>query len=198
MTCLAAVLTSSACVQYMSTCTYVRTVLTENYSPLVSDVALRLARRGAEEFLSIGLRARQEHDINWARRATRKRDGDRCVKCGGNGAGQRRPLPLDANWKRYDSRMATRDLGVEIPMGHSVYVNEGRDWDLKPWIEVNHIEPRRGRGYGWGCHNHLTNLETLCHDCHVVVTRQERAQHLAQLNHVSNQQTACAEGGVAA
>lgn len=46
--CLKAVLRSSACVRDISTCTYVRTVLTENYSPLVSSLTLRLARRGAE------------------------------------------------------------------------------------------------------------------------------------------------------
>lgn len=41
-------------------------------------------------------------------------------------------------------------------------------------IEVNHIEPRRGEGYAAGCHNHLENLETLCHDCHVEVTTAQR------------------------
>ena len=39
--------------------------------------------------------------------------------------------------------------------------------------EVNHIEPRRGQGYGPGCHNHQSNLETLCHDCHVKVTKEQ-------------------------
>jgi hypothetical protein len=48
MMCLEAVLVSSACVRDMSTCTYVRTVLTKNYSPLVSVVTERLAHRGAE------------------------------------------------------------------------------------------------------------------------------------------------------
>jgi hypothetical protein len=38
---------------------------------------------------------------------------------------------------------------------------------------VNHIEPRVGKGYGWGCWNHQDNLETLCHDCHVVVTKSQ-------------------------
>lgn len=41
-------------------------------------------------------------------------------------------------------------------------------------LEVNHIEPRVGKGYGWGCWNHLDNLETLCHDCHVLVTNAQR------------------------
>lgn len=44
----------------------------------------------------------------------------------------------------------------------------------KNGLEVNHITPRRGRGYGTGCHNHLDNLETLCHDCHVRVTKRQR------------------------
>jgi 5-methylcytosine-specific restriction endonuclease McrA len=46
-------------------------------------------------------------------------------------------------------------------------------------LEVNHIEPRVGRGYGWGCHNHPDNLETLCHDCHLVVTRNQHAARAA-------------------
>lgn len=41
-------------------------------------------------------------------------------------------------------------------------------------LEVNHIEPRRGRGYSNGCHNHQDNLETLCHDCHVKVTCEQQ------------------------
>lgn len=45
-------------------------------------------------------------------------------------------------------------------------------------LEVNHVEPRRGRGYALGCHNHLANLETLCHPCHVTVTAEQRAAGL--------------------
>lgn len=43
-------------------------------------------------------------------------------------------------------------------------------------LEVNHIEPRVGQGYGWGCWNHLDNLETLCHWCHLAVTKQQVAE----------------------
>jgi HNH endonuclease len=46
-------------------------------------------------------------------------------------------------------------------------------------LEVNHIEPRYGRGYGNGCHNHLSNLETLCRACHVAVTKVQRAERAA-------------------
>lgn len=46
--------------------------------------------------------------------------------------------------------------------------------------EVNHIEPRNGQGYRKGCHHHQSNLETLCHTCHVrVTTEQRRARKVA-------------------
>jgi 5-methylcytosine-specific restriction endonuclease McrA len=41
-------------------------------------------------------------------------------------------------------------------------------------LEVNHVIPRIGKGYGPGCHHHQANLETLCHNCHVKVTNQQR------------------------
>jgi len=144
---------------------------------LVLNVALRIARRGAEQFIFIGLRAKTEHDINWARKAARKRDGDRCVECGGEGRGQRRPWPEDVKWKNYNRHLAAKHLRLDVPWGEWVLVNECPQY--QPWLEVNHIEPRNGQGYGWGCHNHLSNLETLCHDCHVLVTReQKRARRL--------------------
>lgn len=45
-------------------------------------------------------------------------------------------------------------------------------------IEVNHIVPVAGTGYGVSCKQHLSGLETLCHDCHVAVTAQQRAAGL--------------------
>jgi hypothetical protein len=41
-------------------------------------------------------------------------------------------------------------------------------------LEVNHIEPRRGKGYAWGCHHHPEKLETLCRTCHVDETTRQR------------------------
>lgn len=39
--------------------------------------------------------------------------------------------------------------------------------------EVNHVEPRAGNGYGKGCWNHQTNLQVLCHRCHVAETMRQ-------------------------
>ncbi|MBI3743353.1 MAG: HNH endonuclease [Chloroflexi bacterium] len=47
-------------------------------------------------------------------------------------------------------------------------------------MEVNHIKPLKGRGYRIGCAHHLDNLQTLCHRCHVDVTKQQRASRTAR------------------
>ncbi|MSQ32317.1 MAG: HNH endonuclease [Dehalococcoidia bacterium] len=43
-------------------------------------------------------------------------------------------------------------------------------------MEVNHIAPLNGRGYHIGCSHHLDNLQTLCHDCHLTVTLEQRSE----------------------
>lgn len=86
------------------------------------------------------------HDWNAARRAAKRRDGHKCVKCG-------RADEVDERFRSI--------------------------------LEVNHIEPRVGKGYGWGCWNHQDNLETLCHECHVEVTKaQAAARRAAYREHV--------------
>lgn len=42
-------------------------------------------------------------------------------------------------------------------------------------LEVNHIKPCIGRHGKWGCWHHVENLETLCRECHLEATRQQRA-----------------------
>ena len=44
--------------------------------------------------------------------------------------------------------------------------------------EVNHVEPRNGAGYGAGCHHHQTNLQVLCHGCHVAETTRQTRERL--------------------
>ena len=41
-------------------------------------------------------------------------------------------------------------------------------------LEVNHILPLRGTYRGVTCANHLSNLEVLCHRCHLAVTAEQR------------------------
>jgi hypothetical protein len=44
-------------------------------------------------------------------------------------------------------------------------------------LEVNHIVPRNGGGYGPGCHHHQENLQVLCHSGHLEVTAEQRGYH---------------------
>lgn len=48
-------------------------------------------------------------------------------------------------------------------------------------IEVNHIAPLVGAGYGPSCSHHQANLELLCATCHREVTALQRAQRKTQL-----------------
>jgi 5-methylcytosine-specific restriction endonuclease McrA len=43
-------------------------------------------------------------------------------------------------------------------------------------LEVHHVDPRLGQGYGAGCHHHVDMLLTLCHRCHVAETNAQRRQ----------------------
>lgn len=45
-------------------------------------------------------------------------------------------------------------------------------------LEINHIVPVAGLRYPFGCQNHSSNLEALCHECHVLVTAEQRAAGL--------------------
>lgn len=92
-------------------------------------------------------------------------------------------------------RWCSTDCAREVSRNHSwgdarywaVYLNSGKrslhppgpcahcKQPIKGTPEVNHIAPRYGKGYGTGCWNHQSNLEVLCHDCHVAVTRKQRA-----------------------
>lgn len=42
-------------------------------------------------------------------------------------------------------------------------------------LTVDHIIPLMGRGYRSGCYHHLSNLQTLCHGCHVDKTNNDLA-----------------------
>jgi 5-methylcytosine-specific restriction endonuclease McrA len=102
---------------------------------------------------SVDCRLMYERNHYWraARHAAAARDGFTCLKCGW-GEGEFYEHGQMVFWSR--------------PM----LTGRGPD----NWIEVNHIVPRAGEGYGTGCGHHQSNLETLCHRCHVKVTRMQR------------------------
>jgi len=47
-------------------------------------------------------------------------------------------------------------------------------------LEVNHIVPLFGSYRSVTCLNHQTNLEVLCHRCHLVITRSQREDERSQ------------------
>lgn len=89
-----------------------------------------------------------------ARVAALERDEKRCVKCG---------------WADdfFDSHLRNG----QIVIWSRANLNGQRPMNR---LEVNHIVPRVGGGYGTGCWNHLDGLETLCRKCHVKVTNRQR------------------------
>lgn len=124
-----------------------------------------------------------QHDWKAARRLAVERDAGVCQRCGVTTRSM-----WDRRWRahpnapvepKYDSAR-TSEPGYREEWQRA-YKNWHDSWeaflrdfalDLAP--EVNHIEPRSGKGYGMGCHNHADNLETLCHSCHVEVTESQR------------------------
>jgi hypothetical protein len=91
-----------------------------------------------------------------ARDAALLRDQRRCVQCG---------WALD--WRDGEYPQVRRQYAFWTRK------ELGRE-DTGNWLEVDHIDPRVGRGYGTGCWNHQDNLRVLCHTCHVKVTRRQR------------------------
>lgn len=100
----------------------------------------------------------RNHYWDSARRAAIRRDRG-CVKCG---------------WVR-DEYDQTCD-GQLFLWSCAALRNRGPD----NWLEVNHVTPRQGAGYGTGCAHHLSGLETLCHRCHIKVTRRQRIDQARQ------------------
>ncbi len=99
-------------------------------------------------------RARYFNNHHWgyAREAAIRRDGGKCRHCGEDAE----------TWGTQEVR--------------SYITGELTQYRTRRPAEVNHIDPRNGAGYGNGCHNHQDNLETLCHDCHLDTTKNQRRE----------------------
>lgn len=107
---------------------------------------------------------RRNHWWDLARFAALARDDHRCVACGLG--------PETVQVARLFIRAFVRMSAVE-----AAALWQSPEWAevvLACSVEVNHVVPRRGGGYGSGCHHHLDGLETLCHGHHVAVTVQQQ------------------------
>jgi hypothetical protein len=80
-----------------------------------------------------------------ARRAARRRSGWACERCGFKPAMVRRDPVERRRYARHELR-----------------------------LEVNHVTPLAGSYRTVSCGNHQSNLEVLCHACHVVTTASQR------------------------
>lgn len=99
----------------------------------------------------------------------------RCNRCGVELTGRRTrwcTAACEQEWRSQHDWNAAKAAAKRRDNHRCVRPGCGRTTRL----EVNHIVPRAGRGYGWGCWNHLTNLETLCHQHHLDVTAQQRRE----------------------
>lgn len=93
-----------------------------------------------------------------ARREAKRRARYRCKTCGRGPRDHRRPK------------------AAEFPDRRS-YLAAHAEWKAAVKavrLEVNHVVPRNGGGYGPGCWHHQSNLEVLCVDCHRKVTAAQR------------------------
>lgn len=97
----------------------------------------------------------RHHVWTYAKKDALRRAGNKCEHCG--------VISLELDRRAVRSRFSARRESAE-------YLNR---------LEVNHKIPRQGRSLGANsCLNHHDNLEVLCHDCHVAVTKEQRAAGL--------------------
>lgn len=109
-----------------------------------------------------------------------------CGACG-------KPLPEGRNWfcrsKPHDDASCRlrylRNHGWAFSRREALRRSGGRCvWCGARAEEVNHIEPRRGRGYRMGCWNHQEGLEPLCHQCHLIITTAQRRGQAVPHTHI--------------
>jgi hypothetical protein len=87
------------------------------------------------------LEFQRDHVWSDARRAARRRAKWACERCGFKPSEVKKDELRRALYRRHELR-----------------------------LEVNHIQPLGGRYRGVSCLNHQSNLEVLCHSCHLLAT----------------------------
>jgi len=109
----------------------------------------------------------ENHFWTNARNAALRRDGWTCVHCIGLPV-LRAPQRREFGWDDRAFDFALTAFDAER---------------ARRRLEVNHVVPRVGRGYGFGCHHHLANLETLCHEHHRIETSVQRDERRGVQRH---------------
>jgi hypothetical protein len=87
----------------------------------------------------------RDHVWSDARNAAKRRSKWACERCGFKPSVVRKDPEARASYSRHELR-----------------------------LEVNHIQPLVGTYRGVTCLNHQSNLEVLCHRCHVAITNEQR------------------------
>lgn len=110
-----------------------------------------------------------------------------CDACGGKLTGRQRRWcgkDCELRWWRNHSWSFARNAAIRRDKRTCQRCNVTEDqlfYTRAAKLEVNHKVPCLGKHAVKGCHNHLENLETLCHACHVIVTAEQRSQgHFAK------------------
>lgn len=111
-----------------------------------------------------------------------------CDRCGATLTGRQRRWCSDRcqfEWRREHDWGSARRAAVERD-NHTCRhcgAREHYDWrhpELTVRLEVNHMVPREGRGYGFGCHNHNTNYVSQTVRLHVVRQAEDSVSILLQ------------------
>lgn len=97
------------------------------------------------------------HEWSSARELAIRRDRFRCQHCGSDGT-----IPEEV----FKSITGNK---------YEVWL-ESKKMEKLYQLEVNHIKPLVGSGYAPSHAHHLLNLVTLCHQCHLKVTAQQRKE----------------------
>lgn len=121
----------------------------------------------------------EEQKVAWRCPAYRPHADTRgaCDACGTSLTGRKTVWcgrACEAEWLRQHQWTVARSAALRLAGRRCTH--DGCDVTVA--LEVNHIEPRRGRGYGLSCAHHQDNLEVLCHQHHLERTAAQRAAGL--------------------